>query len=382
MPRMLLLCGCHKLGVANMDTNHTFKLLMATVLIIVTALGKPSSHQATAQGGVNLRLPFNGTRRLTAYVDHRSPTYGQDTYSNIVVYNGEDRPECVECGQAWTTQGPYCYNGHSGTDYSLYREPVLAAASGRVTFRGVRSSDYGNSIRIDHGNGYETWYSHMESFSVNQDSEVSAGQQIGISGNTGTGQPYHLHFEVLYNGNVTDPFGWRGNDQDPLAGGAVCLWGDGQCAEIVIEDDSEGFLKSLGTPWNWDCRGNSWTMRWFTNVRDSASPTAVATWRPSSPYDGYFVIEAFVAAVHGSTTAAKYQVYAKDGYHYVTINQHDKYDEWVSLGTFEFVGGGNNNVYLSNATGEPDGTTEVCFDTVRFRQFRIFLPVILNSYSQ
>ncbi len=137
-----------------MNTNHTFKRLTATILIIVAILGDPLSHQAAAQGGVNLRLPFNGTHRLTAYVDHRSPDYTHD--GNVVVYNGEERLNCADCGKAWTNQGPYCYDGHNAVDYSLYREPVLAAASGKVTFRDWRSNDYGNSIRIDHGNGYQT----------------------------------------------------------------------------------------------------------------------------------------------------------------------------------------------------------------------------------
>lgn len=87
---------------------------------------------------------------------------------NVVVYNGEEHFDCPSCDEEWTTQGPYCYDGHNATDYALPgNTPVLAAASGQVTFRGWRSQYYGNSIRIDHGNGYETWYSHLAAFSVN-----------------------------------------------------------------------------------------------------------------------------------------------------------------------------------------------------------------------
>ena len=361
-----------------MKTQSIAKLLTSVTLIIITILGDSLRHQAVAQGGINLRLPFNGTRRLTAYVDHRSPTYGNDTYSNIVVYNSEDRIPCADCGQTWTTQGPYCYNGHDGTDYSLdCGTPVLAAADGTVAFIGT---EYGNTIKIDHGNGYRTWYAHLtsNSYTVNVGDRVVAGQQIATSGSSGT-TACHLHFGVYRNGNVTDPFGWRGSNQDPLAGGAVCLWGDGQCSEIVVEDESAGFTKS-GTSWNWDCHGNSWTMRWVTNK--NTAQNAYANWRPPSPYSGTFAIEVFVAAVHHSTTKAKYQVYAKDGYHNVTIDQHDQNDKWVPLGAFEFVGDGLDNVYLNNATTESDGSTEVCFDTIKFRQFRVFLPVVLNNYSQ
>lgn len=259
-----------------MKTYRAFKLLMVTVWIVVAMLGEPLGHQAKAQGGVNLRQPFNGTRRLTAYVDHRSPNYTYD--GNIVVYNGEDLPTCVDCGQAWTTQGPYCYDGHNGVDYSLTNNtPVLAAAAGRVSFRGWRSNSYGNSIRIDHGNGYQTWYSHLSGFSVNLNAQVTAGQQIGLSGNSGQNQPYHLHFETHHNGSATDPFGWQGDYEDPLAENAVCLWGDGQCTAIVIEDESDWFSKS-GTGWDWDCHGNGWTLRRVANR--NTGDTAYAHWRP------------------------------------------------------------------------------------------------------
>lgn len=351
------------------------RLVLAVALAALVAGGLINS-EVGAQGGIRLLLPFSGTRRLTSYVDHRSP-YQHD--GNVYVYTGEERLTCVDCGQSWTNQGPYCYDGHDGTDYSLYKEPVLAAAPGKVVARWYRGANYGYTIRIDHGNGYETWYSHLMSYSVDLDDQVVAGQQIGISGNSGVNQPYHLHFEVRHNGDVTDPFGWRGSSQDPLAGVAVCLWGDGQCSEIVVEDESAGFAKS-GTGWNWDCHGNSWTMRWVTN-RNTVQ-NAYATWRPPSPSSGPFAIEVFVAAVHHSTTKAKYQVYDTDGYHDMTIDQHYQDDKWVPLGAFEFRGDGLDNVYLNNATTESDGSTEVCFDTIKFRQFRVFLPVILNNYSQ
>ncbi len=119
-------------------------------------------------------------------------------------------------------------------------------------------------------------------------------------------------------------------------------------------------------------------MRWVTNK--NTAQNAYANWRPPSPYSGPFAIEVFVAAVHHSTTRAKYEVYAKDGYHNVPIDQHNQNDKWVPLGTFEFVGDGLDNVYLNNATAESDGSTEVCFDTIKFRQFRVYLPAVLNNY--
>jgi hypothetical protein len=358
-----------------MKTQHIAKLLAFATLIIMI-LSYLSHHQAMAQGGLNLRLPFSGTHRLTAYVDHRSPTYGNDTYSNIVVYNGEDRIPCADCGQAWTTQGPYCYNGHDGTDYSLdCGTSVLAAADGTVAFIGT---EYGNTIKIDHENGYRTWYAHLtsNSYTVNVGDKVVAGQQIATSGSSGT-TACHLHFGVYRNGNVTDPFGWRGDYEDPLAENAICLWGDGQCSEIVIEDESDWFYK-YGTGWDWDCHGNGWTLRRVPNR--SASENAYAHWRPDLPYAGPYAVFVFIPADHATTTNATYIIHDKNGDHTVSINQHDHPNEWVSLGTYDFWEGITGYIHMGDATGEADGSTEVCFDSIKFRQFHIYLPIILKNY--
>jgi murein DD-endopeptidase MepM/ murein hydrolase activator NlpD len=356
---------------------HLPRLLSIAILVIALAVSGLLGSDVEAQGGIRLRQPFAGTYRLTAYVDHRSPDYTYD--GNVVVYNGEERLDCPDCGEAWTNQGPYCYDGHNATDYALPgNTPVLAAASGRVTFRGWRSTYYGNSIRIDHGNGYETWYSHLDAFSVNLNDVVAAGQQIGLSGNTGQNQPYHLHFEVRHGGNVTDPFGWRGNWSDPLPSGpAICLWGDGQCSEIVVEDESDWFYK-YGTGWDWDCHGNGRTMRRVANRQTSES--AYARWRPDLPYTGPYAVFAFVPAVHATTTNARYIVHDRAGDHPVSINQLSYSDEWVYLGSYDFWDGILGYVYLDNATGEANGSSEVCFDTIKFRQFRVYIPIALKNY--
>jgi len=358
-----------------MRRHRILRSLVIAVLVGISLLCGALAHNAEAQqGGVRLRLPFDGTRRLTAYVDHMSPNYSYD--GNIVVYNGEERPTCADCNQAWTTQGPYCYDGHDGTDYALTcGTAVLAAAAGTVAFVGW---DYGFTIKIDHGNGYATWYSHLtvDSNTVNVGSVVASQQQIALSGNSGT-TACHLHFGAYHIGNATDAFGWQSNSQDPLAEDAICLWGDGQCSEIVVEDESDRFQKE-GNDWNWDCHGNGWTMRWVAN-KDSTQ-SAYAAWRPSSQNSGPYAVFAFVPAVHGTTTTAKYTVYDKHGYHDVLVNQNNISDAWVNLGTYDFWGDIVDNVYLWNATGEPDGSTEVCFDTVKFQQFRVYLPLTPNNY--
>lgn len=317
--------------------------LAVVIILFCAAIAALSGDKAETQGGVRLRLPFTGTRRWTAYVDHRSPDYSEDGY--MVVYLGEERGNCPDIGAAWNpvTQGPYCYDGHDGTDFSMPdHTPVLAAAPGTVTFAGWHDFYKGNCVILDHGSGYSSWYCHLEGFTVNVGQVVAAGDQIAWSDTTGAGAGApHLHFEVHQIVNavdyVTDPYGWRGSWPDPLAVDAVCLWEDTQCTDLIVEDESVWFSQSGMGPQNWWHQGNSWTMRRYINTQ--AGDTAYAWWRPDITYAGPYNVYAFIPAIHATTTDARYVIYATTGIYTVHVNQNNYYDEWVYLGTYNFAAG-------------------------------------------
>lgn len=96
--------------------------------------------------------------------------------------------------------GPRGSGNHKGVDYySSDGGPILAAANGTV-LEAVYRDDYGNMLLIDHGNGVYTRYAHLSSFAngIVEGAQVTAGQQIGLMGNTASYQiPIHLHYEVL-----------------------------------------------------------------------------------------------------------------------------------------------------------------------------------------
>jgi murein DD-endopeptidase MepM/ murein hydrolase activator NlpD len=82
--------------------------------------------------------------------------------------------------------------------------PVVAANSGRVIFAGWNTFGYGYAVVLAHG-PFTTIYAHLSSISVGCGQDVSAGQLIASSGNTGNSSGPHLHFELRYNDVPQDP---------------------------------------------------------------------------------------------------------------------------------------------------------------------------------
>jgi len=99
----------------------------------------------------------------------------------------------------------YFWWGHTAVDIAnSCGTPIVAADSGTITFAGWWAGGGGNSIFIDHGNGYVTKYAHMNGFALTGGG-VSKGQVIGYMGDTGRAYGCHLHFIVNYGAQATDP---------------------------------------------------------------------------------------------------------------------------------------------------------------------------------
>lgn len=81
---------------------------------------------------------------------------------------------------------------------------IVASDGGTVTFAG-KFSTYGNCVIIDHGDGYETLYAHLNKIFVNEGDAVGQGWKIGEMGKTGRVTGSHLHFEVRVDDERVDP---------------------------------------------------------------------------------------------------------------------------------------------------------------------------------
>ena len=97
---------------------------------------------------------------------------------------------------------------HKGLDIANSRgTAIYAADGGRVTYSGWMSG-YGYTVRIDHLNGYVTFYAHNSSLLVSNGQTVHKGQQIAKMGSTGNSTGSHCHFEIRYNGTPKNPLNY------------------------------------------------------------------------------------------------------------------------------------------------------------------------------
>jgi murein DD-endopeptidase MepM/ murein hydrolase activator NlpD len=94
---------------------------------------------------------------------------------------------------------------HKGVDYRAPRgTPVVAAGPGVVRVA-RRKSGYGRVVMIDHGQGVQTRYAHLQRIEVDAGERVSPGMLIGTVGSTGRATGPHLHFELRIDGEAYDP---------------------------------------------------------------------------------------------------------------------------------------------------------------------------------
>jgi len=95
---------------------------------------------------------------------------------------------------------------HPALDISnLGGGPIRTSDSGTVVVSGWESNGYGNTIVVNHGNGYTTRYAHMSALYVSAGQKVSKGDVIGAMGSTGRSSGTHLHFEVRREGTALNP---------------------------------------------------------------------------------------------------------------------------------------------------------------------------------
>jgi LysM repeat protein len=99
------------------------------------------------------------------------------------------------------------WSGHLAIDIALATGDLIwASDSGVVVYAGWSGGGYGYMVMVDHGNGYQTLYAHLNGVAVQCGQSVGQGSTVGYGGSTGNSTGAHLHFEVRSNGGFVNPW--------------------------------------------------------------------------------------------------------------------------------------------------------------------------------
>ena len=168
---------------------------------------KESSYQALLREKQALKSQFEADlqefeSKLNLTIDPASiPKYGSGILSWPV-----DKPYITQYfgNTEFATQNPQVYSGkgHNGIDLRASSGTNIKAALAGVV-KGTGDTDqtcpnasYGKWVLIEHSNGLSTLYAHLSVIRVSKGEEVTTGQSVGYSGNTGYSTGPHLHFAV------------------------------------------------------------------------------------------------------------------------------------------------------------------------------------------
>ena len=166
---------------------------------------------------------YQRTRGLK--VDGEAGPQTLDALKNNMPAKAETKPDPVQGGSNWPAPGNYSINHadkpgeghgefgtsrgggvrkHKGVDIEgNVGDRIESFGPGKVIFSG-QMSGYGNTVVIQHDNGLQSVYAHLNSRTVEKGDRVTQDTQVGTMGRTGNTPSKgdtHLHFEIRENSN-------------------------------------------------------------------------------------------------------------------------------------------------------------------------------------
>lgn len=376
--------------------------------------------------------PFYGRASEESIFDHSSPNYSSAD-NKIVTYEGETltkncpkpapsgaQPPNGICdygyGGYWSYRlGTYTfYNGHDGIDYGISYRPLLAAADVKqVVYAGWYNpqdhrSNLGIFVRLSHNNGYNTWYGHMSSISVQSCqlagcAEIKRGDVIGVSGTTGNSSGAHLHFRVTNpQGRVIDPYGWAGPaGQDPwpynqpeslwiqypnnsaspanvYPSGASLAEPASPATGYLVDDLDPRFDQIPENCWTAFSTGSSGSQagRLLAVIPITGSAdTCKARWKfPTGVEAGRYAVYVRIPGIHATSEGAIYNIFHNEQSDRIVVNQAvfpntSNATGWIFIGNYYFDASSLEYVQLGNITQDTSSDInglELAADAVRF----------------
>lgn len=128
-------------------------------------------------------------------------TFSYPVEGEIIREYAKDNLVYSETLKEWVT--------HTGVDIKSDKTTVVKAAEDGTVTAIKNDPRFGTTVIIEHSDGFETRYANLLTAEfVTVGEKVTKGQTLGTVGNTASFEvmdDYHLHFELLKNGEYQDP---------------------------------------------------------------------------------------------------------------------------------------------------------------------------------
>jgi murein DD-endopeptidase MepM/ murein hydrolase activator NlpD len=194
---------------------------MAAFLIIVTAAAIPALSAGVRGAAAEQQVPTTGRRSFD--VISSSELYDAEISLSLEEVKARTGGSDEYIPHVWpvrfsdhgyvssyfgTRINPVTGEGsefHAGIDLADKPGTKIHAAASGVVVEAYDSAGYGLNILIDHGNGYQSRYSHCNSMLVAEGDAVSQGQVIATMGATGRVTGVHCDFRIYRDETAIDP---------------------------------------------------------------------------------------------------------------------------------------------------------------------------------
>jgi len=167
---------------------------------VVTNTTKPvevpaATKPAAAGEKVAVYTPPKKTEKVIEQADETAPNA-----------TGIGRMRWPVRGRVISQYGKGSGKSNDGIDISVPEgTPVKAAENGVVIYAGDGLKEFGNTVLVRHEDGLVTVYGHASQLKVQRGDKVKRGQDIAVSGMSGSTDAPKLHFEVRKNSSPVDP---------------------------------------------------------------------------------------------------------------------------------------------------------------------------------
>lgn len=259
--------------------------------------------------------------------------------------------------------GGETYNGHRGTDFSggPRGKTIYAGGSGTLGYRidgfgdgfagSTDGGGFGNYVRLNHSDGFTTFYGHMTIGSVTTKavgSSIACSEVIGGVGTSGSSTGLHLHFEPRINGVGDDPY--MGSCGGPLTywvnqnGGNPVTTCQGATAVTIIVDNADAGFSASAT-WT---TGTSSADKYGANYRwrsaQAISDQAVFT--ANLPSSGTYRVYVWYPEGANRSVETPFVISTSAGSTTKVVNQQVNGGQWLDQGAYA-MNAGNNTVKVS-----------------------------------